>query len=795
MPDKRFGIPPIPLIDWEFMRSTAFFISVLIPCLAPSSPAADAREDAAKTDPLAGHSFHSEVFNEGPRQAAVLIPGTGNVNLKITTTSEEARRFFNQGLGQLHGYWFFEAERSFRQVAALDPGCAMAYWGMAMANFKNEARGKKFIDEAALLRDKASEYEQLWIDGLAAYFKDPKADVKKRLRDYVRSLEKIATTYPEDLEAQAILLHQIFYNSSKDLPISSHYATNLIAEQILTKAPNHPANHFQIHLWDSEDAAKGLKAAANCGPAAPGIAHMWHMPGHIYSKLKRYRDAAWQQEASARVDHAHTMRYQIIPDQIHNFAHNNEWLIRNLNSLGQLDRSVDLAKNMISLPRLPKFKKEGGKSIYDSDGSSWGYGRQRLRDTLVRFGQWEDLVSLSGDGKKDDTALLKPDGKSITEIDHHRYIGLAKFESGDHAGGVVHLAELEKRLATKKAEQDKATADAKKKATDAKKDAKGIEEATKAAAKNFEKAVAELENPVKELTVYKFLTNTPPDTAAALKLLPDLKDLAKWRHASLWQRAGDGKAAMKLADEAVNAERNEVLPLATRVQILHANGEIEKAKAAFTELRSVASSADSDLVAFAPLGTIAKEFGYPEKWPLPVEPAKDLGSRPDLDSLGPFRWAPPKAPDFSLSDFNGTTTTLSAMKARPVLAIFFLGRGCSHCMEQLNAFTPMQKKFADAGIDIVAISTDKVVGLKETLAGTGEGKSPFPFPLLSDESLASFKQYRAYDDFEKQPLHGTFLIDRNQHIRWQDINYNPFMEPDWLLEECTRLLAHEVPES
>ena len=378
---------------------------------------------------------------------------------------------------------------------------------------------------------------------------------------------------------------------------------------------------------------------------------------------------------------------------------------------------------------------------------------------------------------------------------NHRYVGVAEFESGDLAGGSLHLTELEKRLATKKTEQDKAVADAKKKASDAKKDTKGIEEATKAAAKNFEKAVSNLQNPITELTVYRLLTNTPPDKTAALKLLPDLKDLAKWRHATLWQRAGDGKTAMKLADEAVNAEKNEVLPLATRVQLLYANGETEKAKAAFTELRTVASSADSDLVAFAPLEAIAKEFGLPEKWQLPIEAAKDLGPRPELDSLGPFRWSPSKAPDFSLSDSAGKATTLSAMKARPVLAIFFLGRGCSHCMEQLNAFAPMQKRFADAGIDIVAISTDNVAGLKETLAGSGEGKSPFPFPLLSDESLASFKHYRAYDDFEKQPLHGTFLMDRSQHIRWQDINYNPFMEPEWLLEECKRLLALEMPES
>jgi peroxiredoxin len=129
------------------------------------------------------------------------------------------------------------------------------------------------------------------------------------------------------------------------------------------------------------------------------------------------------------------------------------------------------------------------------------------------------------------------------------------------------------------------------------------------------------------------------------------------------------------------------------------------------------------------------------------------------------------------------------------VAIFFLGKGCLHCMEQLNAFAPLQKKYDEAGIDLVAISTNPVAELKETLAGDGETTSPFPFPLLSDASLVAFKDYRAYDDFEKQPLHGTFLIDRSGHIRWQEIGYEPFMNPEWLLEECRRLLSLEAPES
>src|SRR5262245_16303059 len=92
---------------------------------------ADPGGPAGATGP--GNSARGAAFDAGPRQAAVRLDGTGKVSFPVTTRSAEAQAFFDQGVGQLYGYWFFEAERSFRQAAALDPDCAMAYWGMAVA--------------------------------------------------------------------------------------------------------------------------------------------------------------------------------------------------------------------------------------------------------------------------------------------------------------------------------------------------------------------------------------------------------------------------------------------------------------------------------------------------------------------------------------------------------------------------------------------------------------------------------------------------------------------------------------
>ena len=92
------------------------------------------------------------------------------MHFPVTTEDEYTQAMFDQGLGQLHGFWYFESERSFRQVAALDPDCAAAYWGMAMANVDNEERAAGFARDAWLRRENATEREQHYIDSLARFY-------------------------------------------------------------------------------------------------------------------------------------------------------------------------------------------------------------------------------------------------------------------------------------------------------------------------------------------------------------------------------------------------------------------------------------------------------------------------------------------------------------------------------------------------------------------------------------------------------------------------------------------------
>ena len=133
-----------------------------------------------ENSPNPGHSQHGEAFDEGPRRAATLLGSTGRVTFPITTSAPLAQQFFNQGIGQLHGFWYFEAERSFRQAATLDPDCAMNYFGMTLANINNDKRAKGFIAEAVKRKNQASDREKKYIDAWDAWYKADVGDDKKK---------------------------------------------------------------------------------------------------------------------------------------------------------------------------------------------------------------------------------------------------------------------------------------------------------------------------------------------------------------------------------------------------------------------------------------------------------------------------------------------------------------------------------------------------------------------------------------------------------------------------------------
>jgi alkyl hydroperoxide reductase subunit AhpC len=106
-------------------------------------------------------------------------------------------------------------------------------------------------------------------------------------------------------------------------------------------------------------------------------------------------------------------------------------------------------------------------------------------------------------------------------------------------------------------------------------------------------------------------------------------------------------------------------------------------------------------------------------------------------------------------------------------------------MQQLQEFGKEFEALRKLGVDTVAVSTDDAEATR-ALKNNRDGVK-FPMPMLADPKLESFKRYRAYDDFESQPLHGTFLIDARSDVRFQRIAADPFLDVEFIKAEAARV--------
>ncbi|MBM3823148.1 MAG: redoxin domain-containing protein [Verrucomicrobia bacterium] len=734
-----------------------------------------------------GHSYHGEAFNEGPRQRAYLMPGMPEIAFPITTRSPEAQKFFIQGVGQLHGFWYFEAERSFREASLLDTNAPMPFWGMAMANANNAQRARGFLTNAMTLKATASSREQRLIEALSEFHTEEKEgkkrDLKQRRRHLIRAYEALVEDFPEDMEIRALLVYQIWDNSgfgnNTELSISSHLAVDELTKAILSKHPLHPVHHFRIHLWDPEKPSKALRSAALCGAGSPGIAHMWHMPGHTYAKLARHDDAAWQQEASARTDHAYMIRDRVMPDQIHNYTHNNDWLVESWSFSGRVKEAIALAKNLSELPRLMRTNStlatQPSAPRYDYGRSSWKQGRSRLLSLLPKFELWDELITLAGTPHLDLTSL--PDEQARLAV----ALGAAHFAKGQVRQAGEQTEALDRAQATIRSERQAAVDHAETTARREKKSADQIQKAMTEALGSFNSRMEKIESFRAELRALAALADK--DTNELTKQLELAKDIPKIRLARIHAEAGDLAKAESLAKEASESATNQVLETAIYAHVLRQAGKTNEAAEAARKLASMNASIDLDLPAIKRLDPLLKSIKLDLS--RPAARRGDFGERPDLANLGPLHWTPPAAPSWTLTDGHGRRRDSSQYRGRPYVMLFYLGKGCAHCMEQLNKFEEAAKDFEKAGLALVAVSTDAADALKQT---SSKQSSRFSFPLLADPTREAFRAFHAFDGFEQTPLHGTFLIDGEGLLRWQDIGFEPFLETAFLLDESKRLL-------
>jgi tetratricopeptide (TPR) repeat protein len=221
-----------------------------------------------------------------------------------TSCSPAVQADFETGVAMLHSYWFNYAGKQFRAVLEKDPGCAMAYWGVALDMLGNTlsspppaqtARAAWELLEKARAVPVKTERERLWLDAVRAYFRNhDTVAVEQRLTAYNDAMRRLAERFPDDFEAQVYYALTLQASAPKsDMTYANQLRSAHMLEKLYAANPQHPGiTHYLIHAYDfAPFANQGIPAARRYASIAPAVPHARHMPAHIYSMVGLWQDS------------------------------------------------------------------------------------------------------------------------------------------------------------------------------------------------------------------------------------------------------------------------------------------------------------------------------------------------------------------------------------------------------------------------------------------------------------------------------------------------------------------------
>ncbi len=233
------------------------------------------------------------------------LDGWGNLSYKITTKSDSAQYYFNQGLSLYYSYHFPEALASFKEAGRFDPSCAMTYWGQALAmgpfynnyayRMPKEVPG--VVETMVKYSSRAGEKEKGLIDALKKRYSGDltNSDRKQLDRNYATALSSLIKQHSDDNSIKALYIDAVMLEHKWDF--WSHDGTprawtpELVAmcEDVLKKE-NHPAVlHYYIHVTEaSREPGRALGAADKLKDQLPAVGHMVHMSSHMYQRNGLY---------------------------------------------------------------------------------------------------------------------------------------------------------------------------------------------------------------------------------------------------------------------------------------------------------------------------------------------------------------------------------------------------------------------------------------------------------------------------------------------------------------------------
>lgn len=257
---------------------------------------------------------------EPQKAVGPLLNGLGRLHLPISTKSNTAQRYFNQGVTLSYSFNHKEAIRSFRSAAQFDPDCAMTLWGVAYAygphvnkpmNQEDNVQAWKALQKSLALKAKATPREQAMIDALAQRYEEHfEADRSRLDKAYATAMRKVAKQFPDDLDIQTLFAEALMdtmpwdYWTKDRSPKPETEEVLQALKFVLSRDPNHPgANHFYIHAVEAGPQPEiALPAADRLLNYAPTAGHLVHMPSHIYMRVGQYHDAVISNEKAVKAD-------------------------------------------------------------------------------------------------------------------------------------------------------------------------------------------------------------------------------------------------------------------------------------------------------------------------------------------------------------------------------------------------------------------------------------------------------------------------------------------------------------
>lgn len=332
-----------------------------------------------------------------------IIPGLGDLHYPITTRSLKAQEYFEQGLRLIYGFNHWEAIQSFREATRLDPNCAMAFWGLALAygpnlndvNPKDRERiAFESIQKAQAVKGSVSPVEQDLIDALASRYNGKAYDNRDSLnQSYAGAMQLLIKKYPNDPEVHTLCADAIMntmpwdYWNKDGSPKPATAEAKAILENQLKKFPKHPgAHHLYIHLVEaSPNPEQALPSAQFLETAMPGAGHIVHMPAHIYIRTGQYARSIELNQRAAKVDEAY----------LSNSA--NQGMYR----MGYYPHNVDFisfssymeGRSALAIQTAMKLAYKGSMINKSNPVFAQYFGVEPLI-AFTRFGKWEDILSL-----------------------------------------------------------------------------------------------------------------------------------------------------------------------------------------------------------------------------------------------------------------------------------------------------------------------------------------------------------------------------------------------------------------